>query len=106
MEPAKVKLYYYRQRFACEQAKVLFEELANVTGYRNLERRLLAICATLNLPHDPHWWGFTNHEKWWGFPDHEYVYRQLLNATESAVLLTARHFAPATEQTIRNILSL
>ncbi len=92
----KVKRYYYEKLFACEQAKALLTETENLSGCRRWQVRLSAVCDALSIPLDPSWWGFGKQPQ---------VLRQLHNAKESAILLTARHFSPAKEQTIRNILS-
>jgi hypothetical protein len=93
---SNIKRYYYERLFACEQAKALLKETANLSGCRRWQVRLPAVCDALSIPLDPSWWGFSKQPQ---------VLRQLLYAKESAILLTARHFSPAKEQTIRNILS-
>lgn len=93
----EVKRYYYKELFRCEQASTLLRRTATLPGCRRWEVRLQAVCERFDLPYDPGWWGFSEKGQ---------VLRQLLmNAKESAVLLTARHFPPAKEQTIRNILA-
>ncbi len=92
----KVKRYYYEKLFACEQAKALLKETGNLSGCRRWQVRLPAVCDVLSIPLNPSWWGFSEQQQ---------VLRQLHNAKESAIFLTARHFSPAKEQTIRNILS-
>jgi hypothetical protein len=94
-DPGDVVLQYYKLLFRCEQAATLLKETAHQPGCRRWQLRLAAVCKIYALPDDPQWWG-------WGRK--EQVYRQLLNAKESAVILTARSFN-VTEQTVRNILS-
>ena len=87
---------YYSNLFRCEQAKVLLKTLAHCPGCRRWQVRLQAVCERFAIPQDP---------KWWGFKEEAQVLRQLLFSKETAVLLTARHFSPIAEQTIRNILA-
>lgn len=94
-DPGVVLLQYYRELFRCAQAATLLEETEHLPGCRRWQSRLAAVCKIYDLPDDPLWWG-------WGRK--EQVLRQLLNAKESAVILTARCFN-VTEPTIRNILS-
>jgi len=92
----EVKKHYYRELFRCEQAKALLRQTETLPGCGRWESRLQMLCESFNLSCDPGWWGFSEKGQ---------VLRQLLKANESAILLTARHFPPAKEQTIRNIVS-
>ena len=94
-DPGVVVLQYYRELFRCEQAATLLKKAHHLPGCQRWQSRLAAVCKIYDLPEDPLWWGFS---------DKRQVLRQLFNAKESAIILTARHYN-VTEQTIRNILS-
>src|SRR5262249_10580962 len=94
-DPGVVVLQYYRELFRCEQAATILKETERLPGCRRWQSRLGAVCEIYHLPANPLGWG-------WGREDQ--IYRQLLNAKESAVIITARSF-DVSKQTVRNILS-
>src|SRR5262245_16218795 len=82
-DPGSVVLRYYRELFRCEQAATLLKETAHLPGCRRWQWRLAAVCKIYSLSDEPESWGYSEKRQ---------VMKQLLNARESAILLTARHY--------------